>query len=78
MIRHMKIDEKNLQSGSLRNGCTTHEFQQFWKKPREKISSSLSGIYNGYYIAAANDTYLSKLTATLSPLPWQMGVPTER
>lgn len=33
VIKHMKIDDRILQSGSLRNGCTTTEFQQFWKKP---------------------------------------------
>lgn len=38
----------------------------------------MSGLHNGHYIAAAHDTYLSKLTATLSSLPWQMGVATER
>ena len=78
VIKHMKMDESILQNGAIRNGCTTKEFQQFWKKPREKISSSLSGLHNGHYIAAAQDTYLSRLTATLSSLPWQMGVPTRR
>lgn len=69
VIRHMEIDDRILQNGPLRNGCTTQEFQQLWKKPREKISSSISGLHNGHYIAAAQDDYLSRLTATLSSLP---------
>ena len=74
MIMHEDI----IQKGPIRNGCTTQEFQKFWKTPRERVSSSISGIHNGHYISAAKDTYLSKLTAILSSLPWQMGVAPQR
>ena len=69
VIRHMIMHEDVIQKGPIRNGCTTQEFQKFWKTPRERVSSSISGIHNGHYISAAKDTYLSKLTAILSSLP---------
>ena len=78
VIRHMKMNEDIIQNGPIRNGCTTTEFQKFWKTSREKVSSSISGIHNGHYISAAKDNYLSKLTAILSSLPWQMGVAPQR
>ena len=72
VIQNMKMDDRIIHHGPLHNGCTTREFQKNWRKPREKILSSMSGIHNGHNISAAQDNYLSKLTSTLSSLPWTM------
>lgn len=78
VIQHMRINDRVILQGPLRNGCTTREFQRFWKKRREKISSPMSGIHNGHYISAAQDDYLSKLTSILSSIPWTMGITPQR
>ena len=78
VIRHMKMDPRIAANGPIRNGTTTFEFKKFWKRSREKISSSRSGIHNGHYVAAAQDDYLAKLTSQLSSLPWIMGTTINR
>ena len=74
----MKMDPRIAANGPLRNGATTFEFKKFWKRSREKISSSRSGIHNDHYIAAAQDDYLAKLTSQLFSLPWIMGTTINR
>ena len=48
-------------------------FNKFWRQGRKKISSSMSHIHNGHYIAATFSYFLSTITAHLSSLPWELG-----
>jgi hypothetical protein len=54
----------------LRLSCeiTKEDFQQYWRKPRERTSSSISGLHYGHYKAAATDDTLSKIHALLTEL----------
>jgi hypothetical protein len=47
---------------------TKEDFQRYWKKPRERTSSSISGLHYGHYKAAATDDTLSKIHALMTEL----------
>jgi hypothetical protein len=54
----------------LRISCkiTKEDFQQYWKKPRECTSSSISHLHYGHYKAAAHSNHLSKIHVLLTEL----------
>jgi hypothetical protein len=62
---------------------TKEDFQRYWKKPRERTSSSISDLHYGHYKAAATDDTLSKIHALMTELAvtgassfarWEMGL----
>ena len=53
---------------------SVEDYKKYWKKFRERVMSSYSGIHNGHYIAATNNEYVCQTTALLSSLPWILGV----
>jgi hypothetical protein len=62
---------------------TKEDFQRYWKKTKERTSSSISGLHYGHYKAASSHVTLSKIHALMtklavkgaSPLAcWEMGL----
>lgn len=68
------------QDPDLRLSCTItkEDFQHFWKKSRERTSSSISGLHYGHYKAAAEDDLLSKIHALMTELAVVGGSPFTR
>jgi hypothetical protein len=54
----------------LRISCeiTKEDFQRYWKKPKERTSSSISGLHYGHYKAAAMNDTLSEIHALMTEL----------
>jgi hypothetical protein len=79
-----------IQASSPRNpqlqiSCviTKEDFQQYWKKTKERTSSSISGLHYGHYKATSSHDTLSEIHALMtelavtgaSPLArWEMGL----
>ena len=57
---------------------TVEDFQHYWQKANERISSSYSGLHFGHYIAASFDKELSALHAGKLSLAARTGVPLAR
>jgi hypothetical protein len=62
---------------------TKEDFQAYWRKTKERTSSSSLGLHYGHYKAAASDDFLSEIHALMmelavtgaSPLArWEMGL----
>jgi hypothetical protein len=56
-------------SGTL----TKEDYKRYWKKAREKTSSSYSGTHFGHYISAVDDDYLAETHALLIELAYSTG-----
>jgi hypothetical protein len=54
---------------------TRQDFQQQWRKARERTSSSLSGLHYGHYKAAAESDFLSEIQALMTVLAVTGGAP---
>jgi hypothetical protein len=52
---------------------TKEDFQNYWKKANEKISSSWSQLHFGHYIAASEDDFLSEIHALKTHLACSTG-----
>jgi hypothetical protein len=54
----------------LRISCeiTKEDFQKYWKKTKERTSSSISGLHYGHYKAAASNDTLSEIHALMTEL----------
>eukprot|EP00978_Attheya_sp_CCMP212_P042826 scaffold268231_cov51-Attheya_sp.AAC.1 len=52
---------------------TKEDFQDYWEKANEKISSSWSQLHFGHYIAASEDDFLSKIHALKTHLACSTG-----
>ena len=57
---------------------TVEDFQYYWQRANERISSSYSGLHFGHYKAASYDKDLSALHAAKLPLCAKTGVPLAR
>jgi hypothetical protein len=57
---------------------TKEDFQQFWKKTKERTSSSISGLHYGHYKAAATDDLLSEIHALMTELAVTGACPFDR
>ena len=57
---------------------TRQDFQQHWRKSRERTSSSLSGLHYGHYKAAAQSDLLSEMHAIMTELAVTGGAPLAR
>jgi hypothetical protein len=69
----------------LRLSCeiTKEDFQHYWTKPKERTSSSISGLHYGHYKAASKNDMLSEIHALMTELAvtgaspfarWEMGL----
>ena len=54
------------------------DFQQYWKKARERTASSISGLHFGHYKAAASSDLLSLLHASIIDSAFNRGYPLSR
>ena len=57
---------------------TKEDFQHFWKRAKERMSSSISTQHFGHYCAAAKSDYLSEVHAKKLSLISKTGSPPER
>ena len=57
---------------------TTEEFQEYWKKMKEKTSLSFSGLHFGHYKAISTSDDLSAIFARKISLVARTGLPPER
>ena len=67
-----------MTNGDATITITPEEFQYFWKRVKERTSSSLSGIHYGHYKAAANSDRISGFLAKKITLISRTGCPPER
>ena len=75
---HMKILKDVMEAPPVKTTTFLEDFCNFWKAGREKISSSMSTIHNGHYIAATTSVLIATVTATLCSTPWEIGAILER
>ena len=57
---------------------TSEEFQHFWKRMKERVASSYSGIYYGHYKATVHSDKISTFFSKNITLVSKTGVPPER
>ena len=67
-----------MTNGDVTITITPEEFQYFWKRVKERTSSSLSGIHYGHYKAAAHSDRISSFLAKKITLISRTGCPPER
>ena len=67
-----------MTNGDITVTISPETFQHFWRRVKERTSSSLSGIYYGHYKAAALNNELSSFVAKQITLIARTGVPPER
>ena len=77
-IKHLAMDEKIINNKPNRTRITTEESNQFWKKMKEKVSSSPSKRHIDTYKAAALHPINSVVQAEMMSLPYELGVPLPR
>ena len=77
-FHHIKMTDEILRNEFVRTDTTPEEYVNFWKQGREKISSSMSGMHNGHYIAASTSPILCSILSELASLPWEHGVSLDR
>ena len=67
------MSDKTKEAKEVNIRTSPKNYNKFWKQGMEKISSSMSLIHNGHYIAATFSAFLSTLTAHLASIPWEIG-----
>ena len=72
-IRHLQVDTNIMNRPPVANKITMQEFQDYWKKVRERTSSSPSGRHFGQWKAIAKSDYLSAIFTKLTSLPVESG-----
>ena len=77
-FEHVKMDPRILADEPVETNTTSSSFTSFWKKCREKISSSISKLHNGHYIASTISPYLTAILAKLATIPWEFGISLQR
>jgi hypothetical protein len=66
---------KLLNSGTIKTTVTIEEYQEYWQRSDEAISSSYSRGHRGHYKAASYSRYLSTLQAAKLSACAKKGVP---
>ena len=66
------------QSGGIDSTVTPDDFRYFWRRVKERTSSSLSGIHFGHYKAAASSETITNFLAKKITLVGKCGCPPER
>ena len=77
-FEHCRMTKETKNMDAVKTNTRPDTFTSFWRPRRERISSSSSGIHNGHYIAASLSIMLSTIIATLSSIPWELGMTYER
>lgn len=54
------------------------DFQRYWRRAKERTSSSVSGLHFGHYKAAASSAYLSELHSFFTEIVFRTGYPLKR
>ena len=63
---------------SISSNISNHDFQRYWRRCREKTSSSMSGRHFGHYKAASRNTYLSTIHSTFCHITASSGSSIDR
>ena len=77
-FQHVKMTDDILKGDFVQTDTTPEEYVSFWKQGREKISSSMSGMHNGHYIAVPTSSILCLVISELASLPWEHEVSLEQ
>lgn len=72
-IKKLKVADEILERPPIPSKITTQDFQDYWRKVREKTSSSPSGRHFGQWKAIARSNDLSDTFAKLTSLPAETG-----
>ena len=72
-IRHLQVTEPILQRSHISNVISVNDFQDYWRKVREKTSSSPSGRHFGHWKSIAKSSSLSSIFAKMVSLPTESG-----
>ena len=72
-IKHLKVTDEILQRPQISSKISIDNFQDYWKKVREKTSSSPSGRHFGHWKSAAKSNILSSVLSKLVSLPTESG-----
>ena len=72
-IRHLKVTDEILNRPPIPNKIEVTEFQDYWKKVREKTSASPSGKHFGHWKSIAKSNDLSKIFTQLVSIPVETG-----
>ena len=77
-IRHLKVKNEIMNLPPVSNKITVEEFQDYWRKVREKTSSSPSGHHFGHWKAIAKSRDMSTIFSKMTSLPVETGYSTIR
>ena len=77
-IKHLKVDEGIMNRAPVCCDITVDEFQEYWKRAKEKTSSSPSGRHFSQWKAIAKDRGLSNIMTTMVTIPLVTGYSPER
>ena len=69
---------KEMGKGEVDIVVTEEDFQHYWRRVKERTSSSYSGLHFGHYKAAAHSDYLSRIHALKVSLITESGESPER
>ena len=72
-IRHLKVSDAILNRPPISNKITVCDFQDYWRKVREKTSSSPSGRHFGQWKSIAKSNHLSSIFTKMISLPMEAG-----
>ena len=78
LLKEATISYSKLSQEEAVTYVTSDDFQYYWQRPNEKISSSYSGLHFGHHKAAVYDMGLSALHAAKLALCAKPGVPLAR
>ena len=82
-IEGLRVTSPEIMSNKISNSESKDGYQKYWKRAKERTSSSISGLHFGHWKAAADDDYLSEVHAVFteivvsngfSPERWQQGL----
>ena len=72
-IRHLQVTDEILSRPPIPNKIETSEFQDYWRKVREKTSASPSGRHFGHWKSIARSNDLSQMFTKLVSIPVETG-----
>ena len=77
-LEELKMPECVLDSGPIETDIFVEEHVQYWKRARESIQSSMSGMHFGFYKATASSPSLAQTVVNLVRIPLKGGFATTR
>lgn len=82
-IASLRVSDPALLEDKISTLVSKEDYQSYWKKAKEKTSSSISGLHFGHWKACADSNYLSGIHALFTeivittgyfPPRWQQGL----